>query len=48
MAVDQQMIIRDTIDRRDAVTYSDIIVQLELEYGVCLQPGTLRRVPRRG
>jgi transposase len=42
-----EVIVRDAFDRRESVTYSEIMIQLELEYGVCLLPDTLRHVIRR-
>jgi transposase len=42
-----EMLIRVGFDWREPVTYSDIMVELELEYGVYLLPDTLRHVIHR-
>jgi hypothetical protein len=39
-----EMLIRVRFDQPEPVTYSEIITQLELQYGVCLLPDTLRHI----
>jgi hypothetical protein len=41
------MVIHAGFNRREPVTYSDIMTELGLEYGVCLLPDPLRRIRHR-
>jgi hypothetical protein len=39
-----EMLIHAGFDRREHVTYSEIMIRLELQYGVCLLPDTLHHI----